>query len=369
MNKIVKTKPKYGQLNLFRDQIETTVVAFFSSKEKEYDCDELKHISGTRNRLEFIYDGNNHKIDFHFNKDGSTTIDLTPGGINAIKEELAEFIANSPICQNKEISALDKPWFVFEKVKYEDFKVVLDLIRAIEGVTGDPEKLVSGGKQWVLYSSTGEKVTISYFEKNEKAMVQGKPLKLFTETYTYLITLINAEEIPKIMNQHLNIAPDITKESVESELILYFPDSFDKLASKIKRLSYQAIMNLKVTNEMFDYAFLAYPALRLLEGHLKYVMRDKNIILEGGKFSMFTCTETGVKKYILQTEFEGHFTPNQKINVERAYNFFKNNRHSLFHWGDIDGPLGNDRTRMVERVDEARGYIVDVFNIVNSYYK
>lgn len=363
------TKPKYGQLNLFQDQIETTIIAFFSEKEEEYSCNELVHISGPRNRVEFIYGGVNHKIDFHFNKDGSTTIDLTPGGRNAIKEELADFIMNSPICQDKKISSLEKPWFVFESIKYEDFNVVLDLIKAIDGVTEESKKVISGGEQWVLNSVTGERVTISYFVKSQKAMVQGKPLKLFTETYTYLMTLIDVEEIPKIMNQQLNIATGITKESIIKELTLYLPDASDKMPSKIKRLSYQAIMNLKVTDEMFDYAFLAFPALRLLEGHLKYIMKEKEVKLEDGKFSMFTCVEEGKKRYILQPEFDCEFTSNQKIYVEKAYNFFKNNRHSLFHWGDITDPLGRDRTRMVDRLDEATGYITDVFDIVNNYYK
>ncbi len=362
------TKTKYGQLNLFQDQIETTIIAFFSEKEEEYSCKELVHINGPRNRVEFIYGGVNHKIDFHFNKDGTTTIDLTPGGRNAIKEELADFIVNSPICQDKKISSLDKPWFVFEPIKFDDFNVVLDLVKAIDGVIEESKKIISGGEQWVLNSVTGERITISYFSKSQKAMVQGKPLKLFTETYTYLMTLIDVEEIPKIMNQQLNIANGITKESIIKELTVYLPDASDKMPSKIKSLCCQAIMNLKVTDEMFDYAFLAFPALRLLEGHLKYIMKEKQIILEDGKFSMFKLMPNQ-RRYTLQHDFESKFTPNQKRSVENAYNYFKNNRHTLFHWGDITDPLGRDRTRMVERLDEATGYITDVFDIVNNYYK
>lgn len=361
-------KPKYGGLNLLQDQIETTVIAFLAEKE-ESNCGELKHISGTRYRIEFTCAGITHKVDFHFNQNGTTTIDLTSGGSNGIKEELAEFIVNSPICQHKEISQFENPWFVFEKVKYEDFTVVLDLIKSVDGVTQQSYKNISGGEQWVLQSVTGEKVTISYFVKRQKAMVQGKPLKLFTETYTYLMTLIEVEEIPKVMNQQLSITTDITKESIKKELEFYIPDALEQLPEKIKCLCCQSIMNLKVTDEMFDYAFLAFPALRLLEGHLKYIMREKQVQLIDGKFSMFTLTTEGNKKYILQREFEGKFTSQQKDYIERAYNFFKNNRHSLFHWGDITGPLKLDRTRMVERLDDATGYITDVLQIVNNYYR
>ncbi|HDR4886204.1 type II toxin-antitoxin system RnlA family toxin [Bacillus cereus] len=363
----MKTKARYGQLNLFREQIETTVIAFLSSREEEFTCGGLKHLNGTRYRIEFTHESANYKIDFHFNQDGTTTIDLTPGGVKEIKEEMADFIKKSPICQDKEISGFDKPYFVFEGIEYTDFTTVLELIKELDGVTEKGKREVSGGNQWVLESTNNETVTVSYFRKNKKAMVQGKPLKLFTETYSYLLALMDVEEIPKVMNQQLSIANDITKDMIVSELDMHLPDALGNLSEKMKRLSYQALMNLKVTDDMFDYAFLAYPSLRLIEGHLKYVMRANAITLEQGKFSMFTKLSNG--RYILQSEYDEKVAAQQKNAIEDAYNFYKYNRNPLFHWDSLDGPIPVDRTRMIERLDEAQGYIKDVFKIINSYYR
>ncbi|MFC0190495.1 type II toxin-antitoxin system RnlA family toxin [Fictibacillus aquaticus] len=367
----MRTKTKYGQLHLYRDQIETTVIAFLSSKEEEFTCSELNNVNGNRHRIEFTYGFDANKVDFHYNMDGTTTIDLTPGGVNEIKEEMAEFIKNSSICQEKEISGFDKPFFVFKNVEYEDFTTVLNLVKELDGVSENSNRVVPGGNQWVLKSSVNnETVTISYFLKTKKAMVQGKPLKLFTETYTYLLNLMDVEEIPKIMNQQLSIAHNITKETIVNELDIYLPDAIEKISEKLKRLSYQALMNLKVNDDMFDYAFLAYPSFRLIEGHLKYVMHEKTIPLESGNFSMFTKLIPGhLSRYTLQPTYDVKFTSQQKKSVEDAYNFYKYNRNPLFHWDCLDGPLKVDRTRMIERLDEAQGYIQDVFSIMNDYYK
>ena len=361
------TQSKYGQLNLFREQIEATVIAFLTSKDEEFTCNELKHINGPRHRIEFTYGNEPFKIDFHYNNNGTTTIDLTPGGVKPIKEEMAEFIKNSPICQEKEISGFDKPYFVFKNIEFSDFTTVLELVKELEGVTDGGDREVSGGHQWVLKSAYNETITLSYFRKNKNAMVQGKPLKLFTETYTYLLALMDVEEIPKIMNQQLSIANNITKDMIVKELNIYLPDAIEKISEKIKRLSYQALMNLKVTDDMFDYAFLAYPSLRLIEGHLKYIMREKEIPLIDGNFSMFDKLPN--RRYILQSDYHSKFTSQQKGSVEDGYNFYRNNRHSLFHWDSLDGPIPVDRTRMIDRLDEAQGYIKDVFQIVNDYYK
>ena len=365
------TKSKYGQLNIDREQLYTTLIAFFIEKGEEYSCTEIIHVSGPRNRFEYKFNTVSEKIDFHFNRDGSTTIDLSPGGISELKEEVAEFIYNSPICQNKEISKLSNPWFVFDNIATEEFEVIIGLLEEIEGVEKSEKKIISGGELVEINSSSGEKIKISYFTKNRKLMVQGRPLKLFSEAYTFTMTLIDTEQIPDIMSQQLNVKTEVTSDSIEKELMTYLSNlELDTFPVKMKKLSYQAIMNLKIQLEMFDYAFLAFPSLRLIEGHLKYIMKNKRIRLESDKFSMFTCVgTTNNRTYVLQTEYNNLFTLNEKNYVERAYNYYKNNRHSLFHWGNLDTPLNVDRTRMINRLDEAHGCIYDVFEVINGYYK
>ena len=205
--------------------------------------------------------------------------------------------------------------------------------------------------------------------KNKKAVVQGKPLALFSEVYTSLISLVDVETIPEIMNQRSYIAEEVTKESIEKELDFYLPDSSDRLSTKVKILCCQSIFNLKIHNEMFDYSFLTFPALKLLEGHLKYIMKEKSIPLEDNNFSMFVRISTKPKKYVLNSNFTSLFTQKQKNSVEKAYTFYNIHRHTIFHWGQVDGDIvGRDNTIIHDRTDEVHGIITNSLDIVNSYY-
>ena len=299
---MVKKAP-YTKLNIDQDQIETAVAAFFSEQPNEYIIGDLKLLNGSRYRLEFTYLKNNYAIDFHFNNDGTTTINCSSGKSDPIKSELAEYIKNSPICTMDKISNFENPWFVFEDFDYNDFLVVLSLIKEKEGVSQTKYKKINGGELWTLKSQKGEQITINLYKKNKKAVVQGKPLALFSEVYTSLISLVDVETIPEIMNQRSYIAEEVTKESIEKELDFYLPDSSDRLSTKVKILCCQSIFNLKIHNEMFDYSFLTFPALKLLEGHLKYIMKEKSIPLEDNNFSMFVRISTKPKKYVLNSNF------------------------------------------------------------------
>ncbi|MEM5686731.1 hypothetical protein AAHB49_08345 [Bacillus cereus] len=53
---------------------------------------------------------------------------------------------------------------------------------------------------------------------------------------------------------------------------------------------------------MFEYGFLTFPALKALEGHLKYVMKENSIPLIEKRFSMFT--KEGSSKYILHGDYQ-----------------------------------------------------------------
>lgn len=365
-------KESYKRLYINRDQIEAAIIDFFSNKNDgntDYKISKLKHLNGVRHRMEFIYIDDQLMIDFLFNNDGTTTIVHSVGKPNSIKVELADYIKYSPICTIEKINGMDEPWFVFDDYKHDDFFTALAIAKENKGVSVKKSTEINGGKQWVLKSKTGEEVTISFYKKNSKAVIQGKPLPLFNEIYITLITLLNVEEVPKIMNQQIKIAEKVTYESIEKELEFYLPNSFNNLSDKMRILSYQSIFNLKITDDMFDYTFLTFPSLKLLEGHLKYIMKNKCIPLEDDKFSMFRRISRNPDKFILHPDFHPSFKDSEKNSVEHAYTFYNIHRHSIFHWANIDGPIANkDSTIVHQRADEAHGIIINSLEIIDTYY-
>ena len=367
-------KAPYGKLHIIQDQLDAAVLAFFSTKDGAYTLDDIKLINGSRNRLEFTYLEKNYTIDFHYNNDGTTTIDLTPGGQDPLKTEMAEFIKDSHICTVEEIKGFKNPWFTFKDINYEDFIEVVSLMKDEDGVSETCHRTDDIREIWTLESDKKEKVTITFFKTSNKAMVQGKPLSLFSKLYTSLIMLLDIEKVPEIMNQHLTVAKQISKKEIVLELEYYLPNCFDQIHQMMRPLCYQSIFNLKIHDEMFDYGFLSFPAFKLLEGHLKYIMDDKSIPLNNDRFSMFTKIKdpnnSGNELRVIHPDHNSKFTVKQKQAVNRAYTFYANQRNNMMHWGDIaNKPIkGKSSIKIYDRIDEVHGIIIDVLSIINSYY-
>ena len=367
-------KAPYGKLNLIQDQLNAAVLAFLSTKDGSYTLEDIKLINGSRNRLNFTYLEKDYIIDFHYNNDGTTTIDLTPGGQDPLKTEMAEFIKDSHICTVEEIKGFKNPWFTFEGIDYEDFIEVVSLIKEEDGISETCHKTDDIREIWIIESNKKEKVTITFFKTSTKVMVQGKPLSLFSNVYTSLIMLLDVEKVPEIMNQHLTVAKKVSKEAIVSELEYYLPNCSDKIQPMMKPLCYQSIFNLKIHDEMFDYGFLSFPAFKLLEGHLRYIMDDKSIPLDNNKFSMFTKikdpTNPKNELRVIHPDHNSKFTIKQKKAVNKAYTYYANQRNNMIHWGDIaNKPIkGKSSIKIYDRLDEVHGIILDVLGMINSYY-
>ncbi|WP_169910810.1 type II toxin-antitoxin system RnlA family toxin [Evansella clarkii] len=362
-----KTKSTYGRLNILRDKINEAVSYFILGREEECDFKEIRHISGIRYRIDYVINGEDNKIDFHYNNDGTTTIDPNPGKRDEFKIELADFLKESPICTHSNISKFEKPYFVFKDISFDDITTVIELVLEGKGIKLNHKDENARWTKWFLDGDFNETVVVSYFHKSQKLMVQGKPLKLFAEVYTLVMALLEVEEMPKVMEQNFSVGEKITKDEIKESLENFLPNSHGKLDEKMKKVLYQSIYNLRLQADMFDYTFLTFPSLRVLEGHLRYRMKEKNIPLEEGKFSMFCKSHNG--KYVLQSAYQAYFTDQQRESVQDSYNFLNKNRNSLFHWNNLEGPLNIDRTKVIDNISDARGIILNVFDIIDNYYK
>ena len=366
---MVTASSQYLRLNLLRDKLDEAIEDFFCTREEECTYESIRQCNGDRYRLEYIVDGSSEKLDFRFNKDETTSLDLTPGGKTAFKEELANSISNSSICNYEAIKGFEKPYFVIEGIEVDDVETVLRIITSDDNVSLQNPVNITGGKRWIISNQEKQRVTVSYYVKTNKTLIQGKPLKLFNEVYTALILLLDINDMPKVMEENLAIKTEshLTKKDIEESLEHYIPDAKPHLNSKLQKMLCQSIFNLNINVEMFEYSFLTFPALKALEGHLKHIMKENSIPLIDKKFSMFEKVRFG--KYELSDENKVGLN-NQQINaINDGYNFYNINRHSIFHWAEVDLEIPMDSTRIIDNIAEARSIIINVFEIVNKYYK
>lgn len=108
---------------------------------------------------------------------------------------------------------------------------------------------------------------------------------------------------------------------------------------------------------MEDYSCYAFPALRALEGYIKYLFGLKEITI-GHTFS--NVFNGDVLTPQIATRIGDATFQNE---LERLYVYFKGNRHVLFHTEQI--LIG---TRLIEDKHEADEIINTVLNLIESSY-
>lgn len=349
----------YKSLNLNREKIHQSIRDFLVLKDLSCGVSEFEVKGDTRRRIHISGDENFY-IDFHFLKNGSTSIDLSSGDAYALKVELAQFIKEDQRCSLGDVHSANK-WFVVKNIDPADFLSVIELL-----VECEYNKNLTKDGDWKckFTGSYNENLAISFFPTTKTALLQGRPLLLFNEAVIYFTELIDLEDIPQMFNGYFNV--EIKKENVEAQYQYYFPLSYDKHRIKFKKVLYQAIYNLQLKGEMFDYSFLVFPALKALEGHLKNALETLGISLTDNKFSMFKRQHPG-KKYYLDSRYHGQAGSVGKVKYfEDAYNFYNAQRHSAFHWADPTAVF--DETRIIENIGEAQGLITDALSLIDAYY-
>lgn len=320
---------------------------------------EIEELTGTRNRLSITIEDKDLYIDFHFVKGGLTTIDTSGGSHREIKDKIAKHISED---QNCLLTSDGKAkWFVIKNLDQGEFEVLLDLIKDSKLI----KSTLKNGESGNVYQFTGpydEKFTMTYYS-SRTLLMQGKPLLLFSEAISYSVELLNDEKIFGAFNEFYNI--DISKDSVDEKIKIALPDSHDKLPSKLKKSISQAVYNLQIDGDMYEYTFLVFPALRALEGHLKNVVLSNNLVLEGGRFNLFDKSSTG--KYSLKNENITLVGCSKKCAyIEKAYQHISDRRNKYFHWEE--DVVGLDTTALIENIGAAKIMITDAISMINEYY-
>lgn len=352
---------EFNGLNLNRTKIIPSVNRFcriyFGDNYKV--ADDFENKGATRRRLDIVVDGRQFFIDFHFNtSDATTSIEDFGGKEVELKKQLAKFIRDACLLSDNS----SNKWFVVNDIERKDFEIILEIIEESElyRETLRKEEL-QNSFIYQCKSKYDEKVTITYYN-NGKVVIQGRPLLLFNDIITMFSELIDAEEIPKVFNDCYEI--EIEKDSVISQYEIKMPNSYDKHELKLKKVLLQAVYNTNIKGDMFDYSYLVSPALRALEGHIKYVYKYNEIRIDDKSIgSIFDKID---KVFYLNEDYKKDLDDNKVQYIERAYNYYHRNRHSLSHWNDVELP--QDDTRIIESYGEAIRIIDDTLSIIDSYY-
>ncbi|NMA74722.1 MAG: reverse transcriptase-like protein [Bacteroidales bacterium] len=282
-----------------------------------------------------------------------------PGHSNVIYNEKADQLAKSALVDRKKVAIQGDNWFSIPYFKQDDFNVFVELIEeSDEGITHSVTPAFD--KDIYKFKLNREVVTVTLFKTGkQKLLLQGKNSYLFQVITATIIELYDDSKVEQILGNayRINIKTDVVSKAynpIESGLPNNYPVG-------LKRLIKQAIINMTHYVESEEYSMYAFSALRALEGHIKFLITEVGGN-PGRQFGCFGYDRTMLPNRYVVTESFPDSSKNSSI--EKCYNYYKSQRDTVFHFGDIIG--STDNTRLIETKGEADEIIKGCLSLIST---
>lgn len=280
-----------------------------------------------------------------------------PGHSNVSFNEKADGLAKLALVNLKKQKIKGDEWFTIPYFDKEDFTAFADLItEANNTITYVKENKTD--KTLFRFTDGQAKVVVSVFNTaNHRLLVQGKNSYLMQVVISTLVELEDSCNVENILGSAYRLTIDKKKiNSTMSQIDTTLPSNYP---ASLKRLIRQAIINLQYYVECEDYTQYAFPALRALEGHIKYLINSV-----GGKVDKtFSCfnRDSVSGRYSYSPAITDL---NKKQSIDSCYNYYKAQRDTAFHFGDIIG--NTDGTRLINTKEEADEIIKKCIQLINE---
>ena len=257
------------------------------------------------------------------------------------------------------------------KIKYDNLVSILELLQEdFKDFKRGKETEIPYGIQFEIsiQNPTKQKLKISYYQSKNKLWIQGKKEDLFNRLSSYIIELLEVDEIPKFLNTVHNL--DVDKDIIESEFESYFPNSYNLIPCELNNYLHQAVYNLHIMGNVYAADFLAEPAIRSLEPVLKIALKDNGIPIrkDGNDYDSFFVFVKQGNRYVLKDEYKKERHSKELLHyISECYTFLRENRHTLFHWDDPTASI--DTTGILRTTEEAQTLIKNSIKLIDTYYK
>lgn len=282
-----------------------------------------------------------------------------PGHSNVVYNEKADQLAKSALVDRKKVAVQGENWFSIPYFNENDFDAFSQIIaEADKNITYTIDN--NANKAIYRFKLNSDSVTVTLFKSGKhKLLVQGKNTYLFQVIATTIVELDNDSKVEQILGNayRISIKRDVI-DNAYKPVEIGLPGNYP---SGNKRLIKQAVINLTHFIESEDYSQYVFPALKALEGHIKYLITEAGGV-PGRQFSCFDLDKTAIPPRYVVT---ANLTDRSKIPyIENCYNYYKSQRDTTFHFGDIMGSV--DNTRFINTKEEADKIIKDCIALIST---
>lgn len=351
-----------SQTNIYLDR--TSVDSFIEElgvKEwgKEFTVNPLQKI-GNQYRCEFWIETNPENIDFYFRNDGTCTLKAIGNSIENASR-LIELIENNSF-KNKNKNAT----CTFNSISNESFLELISYLDSIEKLTKEANREVASPPHThIKYKSNfGDSMVISYYPSTSKLMFQGSPAYIITEAMYFMTKQEGVSENEIIESQkEIYQSNDITVDEARAKLKARIPNAYEKLDDTILKILSPAISLSEANPTVEEYSCFVFPALKALEATLLDRLLNKQINLQPPQnFGSVFIPDQNNGRHAMKSSLATQISDSNYVtSLENIYNYFKQQRHAIFHANQI-----LILTKMIFNKFEADAIINDVLDLIDK---
>ena len=272
------------------------------------------------------------------------------GHSNNKYNDIADELAKRALTDNVRVPIAGDSWFSVPYFKHDELQAIMELISEDHSEI-NITKVDRPNSIIYKLKLNNVKLSVTLFKNHrKKLLVQGANSILFQIFTTFVYEVIEKNPDRIIADAYRT---NIDSKKIDQAVIDRCPDFPGDYPENIKRLVRQSIINLSYYIEADDYSQYVFPALRALEGHMKYLFGKAGLQIKSKQGFCYFEKDTSSQKYILPSTIISDVLLKEQL--EKYYNFYYNIRHAIFHFGDIIG--STDSTLIIETKNEADEYI------------
>lgn len=284
-------------------------------------------------------------------KDGKCTLGMGTGNDPKLFETIANHVVKT--CRYADAARLEVS---VPKFKDENVGHMVGYLTSLQA-TVERDEMEAHGRLIRLRGPRGDVLTVKYFN-NGTLQLQGVHAQMAGWALDFLRTVLPLDEM--LEQQRAVYHLPVTVKQIKSELAGRIPHVHDRLVDEVRAELSTALALTKVGIELEDYAALAFPALRGLEGFCIQLLRDECGLKPGQKAEIGTYFEKTATGFALASVYSAGLGAMQQDVVAECYTAWNQNRHRLFH---MDGTL--ESTYILEQREDAVGLVNDILNLVD----
>lgn len=313
-----------------------------------------------RHRYLGNFDGQKVLINLFINGGGTCTVGYATGYHRPTFDKLAQTIVDR--CRWGATAQLNYSIQQVERQQVDNMEPHIVGLGAKLNEVEDAE----GYKLWRYQGPAGDVLTVKH-HATKTLQLQGKHAQVAVWALDYVRLFAPSDEVLEQDRKAFQIG--ITVEQTKDELAQRIPVVHSALQDEVRLQFTSALALTKVEVQLEDYAALAFPALRGLEGFCFQMMHDHTTTLRPGTVTSaqlgeyFEKNPREIDGYIIKQALRSELDPGLQELLASCYTVWHKQRHSLFH---MKGAV--ETSRILEERADAISIVDQVLALVNRTF-